>query len=323
MPRRTFVAAVMLAAVAGGPSAARAQSTNANDVIAAARKAIGDKTLNSLDTLTIEASVQRHVGSMQVGSETEILLDLPDKYVRTDQSRGPMAGGFSLGFNGDTPIRPAGGNVTSGGGLMIRMGPGSGPGGPQPPEKLSPEEQARADAQFVRAQRAEISRLMLGWLATAHPALNAQYAYAGEAESPDGKADIVDVKTEDGFSARLFIDQLTHLPLMVTYRGPQPRMITTRGPRGGGPAPHDRGSRQLSEEERKKLREDADTQIRQMEAEPPALVEVNLYFDDWRDVGGMQFPHSLRRAVAGTTNEEWTVTRVKVNPRLDAGKFKG
>lgn len=323
MPRRTFAVAVMLAVGAAGPSPARAQSTKANDVIAASRKAIGEKTLNALDTLSVEASVQRNVGSMQVGSETEILLDLPDKYVRTDQSSGPMAGAFSLGFNGDTPIRPAGGNVTAGGGLMIRMGPGPGPGGPPPAEKLSPEEQARADAQLVRAQRAEISRLMLGWLATAHPALNTQYTYAGEAESPDGKADIVDVKTEDGFSARLFIDQQTHLPLMVTYRGPQPRMITMRGPRGGGPSPRERGSRELSEEERAKLREDADKQMKQLEAAPPALVDVNLYFDDWRDVGGMQFPHSQRRVVGGTTNEEWTVTRVKVNPRLDAGKFKG
>jgi hypothetical protein len=312
----------MLAVVAAGPSTARAQGTKANDVIAAARKAIGEKALNALDTLSVEATVQRNVGSMQVGSEAEILVDLPDKYVRTDQSSGPMGGGFSLGFNGDTPIRPAGGNVMPGGGLMIRMGPGPGPGTPPPAEKLSPEDQARADTQLVRAQRAEISRLMLGWFATAHPALNAQYAYGGEAESPDGKADIVDVKTEDGFSARLFVDQQTRFPLMVTYRGPQPRVITMGGPRGRSSSPRDRGGRELSEEERKKLREDADKRIKQIEAEPPALVDVNLYFDDWRDVGGMQFPHSLRRAVAGTTNEEWTVTRVKVNPRLDAGKFK-
>ncbi len=322
MPMRTVTVGVMLAVLAAAPSYAVGQSTKADEVIAAARKAIGETTLNTLDTLSVEASVQRNVGSMQVGSETEILLDLPDKYVRTDQSSGPMAGGFSLGFNGDTPIRPAGGNVLAGGGLMIRMGSGPAPGGAPPAETLSPEEQARANALLVRAQRAEISRLMLGWLAAAHPALNAQYTYAGEAESPDGKADMLDVNSDDGFSARLFIDQQTHLPLMVTYRGPQPRMITMRGLRGGGPSPRERRSRELSEEERKKLREDADTQIKQLEAEPPALVDVNLYFDDWRDVGRLQFPHSLRRAVAGTTNEEWTVTRVKVNPRLDAGTFK-
>ncbi|MGH9309113.1 MAG: hypothetical protein ACRD1U_07055, partial [Vicinamibacterales bacterium] len=126
---RTVTVGATLAVLAAAPSFAAAQSTNANEVIAAARKAIGETTVNALDTLSVEASVQRNVGSMQVGSETEILLDLPDKYVRTDQSSGPMAGGFSLGFNGDTPIRPAGGNVMAGGGLMIRMGSGPAPGG--------------------------------------------------------------------------------------------------------------------------------------------------------------------------------------------------
>ena len=31
----------------------------------------------------------------------------------------------------------------------------------------------------------------------------------------------------DNFAARLFIDEQTHLPLMVTYKGPQPRMMST------------------------------------------------------------------------------------------------
>ena len=91
---------------------------------------------------------------------------------------------------------------------------------------------------------------MLGWFAMAHPSLNAQYTYAGEAESPDGKAYVIDVKNADDFAARLFIDQKTHLPLMVTYKGPQPRMMTTGGPvaaggsrRGGSAAAQDPRSR--------------------------------------------------------------------------------
>ena len=30
---------------------------------------------------------------------------------------------------------------------------------------------------------------------------------------------MIDVKNADNFAARLFIDQQTHLPLMVTYQG--------------------------------------------------------------------------------------------------------
>ena len=42
---------------------------------------------------------------------------------------------------------------------------------------------------------------------------------------------MIDVKNADGFSARLFIDRETQLPLMVTYQGPQPRVITAGGRR--------------------------------------------------------------------------------------------
>src|SRR4029078_6332434 len=72
--------------------------------------------------------------------------------------------------------------------------------------------------------------MMLGWFATAHPAAHAEYTFAGEAESPDGKAYVIDVKNADNFSARLFIDEQNNLPLMVTYKGPQPRMMTAGGP---------------------------------------------------------------------------------------------
>jgi hypothetical protein len=163
-----------------------------------------------------------------------------------------------------------------------------------------------------------------------HPSVNAQYAYAGEAESPDGKAHVIDVKNADGFAARLFIDEKTQLPLMVTYQGPQPRMVLAGGPRpasGGAQASPQAQLRQappqqLSEEERKKFAADAEKQIREMEKQPPAMVEYTLFFDDWREEDGIKFPHALRRASAGTTTEEWTVSKVKVNPKIDPKKFE-
>jgi hypothetical protein len=51
-------------------------------------------------------------------------------------------------------------------------------------------------------------------------------------------------------------------------------------------------------------------------------VEYALYFDDWRDVEGIKFPHSFRRAIAGVTTEEWTISKVKVNPKIDPKKFE-
>ena len=51
-------------------------------------------------------------------------------------------------------------------------------------------------------------------------------------------------------------------------------------------------------------------------------VEYSLFFDDWREIDGINFPHVIRRATKGTTEEEWTITKVKVNPKLDAKKFE-
>jgi hypothetical protein len=291
-----------------------ASADKAAEVIAAARKAIGDTKLDALKTLSIEASVQRNMNNMQMTSDVEILLDLPDKYVRSDQSSGPMSMGFSVGFVGARPIRPGNASPVAGGGMMIRIGPG----GPMPgaEKKLTPEEQEQVDRQLLRSARTDISRLMLGWFASAHPSIDAQYTYAGEAESPDGKADVIDARNADGFAARLFIDRESRLPLMVTYQGPQPRMITVGGPPPGG---RNQQTREPSEEERRTAREAAEKQL----AQPAAMVEFTVFFEDWRDVNGVKFPHRMRRATAGTTNEEWTVTKVKVNPKLDPKKFEG
>jgi len=324
MNARIITFALVAAALAAGAGRVTAAAADkAADVIAAARKAIGDKKLDGLKTLSVEASMQRNVNTMQMASEIELLLELPDRYVRTESSSGPMAmagGAMTVGFNGDKVIRPANASFAAGGGMVIRMGPG----GPMPGggEKLSPEEQERADKQMLRSYRTEISRLMLGWFGAAHPALNAQYTYAGEAESPDGKADVIDVKNADGFSARLFVDQQTHLPLMVTYQAPQPRVITAGGPMRAGAAPGGE-RREMSDEERKKAREAAEQQIQELQKQPPAMAEFTIFFDDWREVGGVKFPHKLRRAVAGATNEEWTINKVKVNPKIDAKKFEG
>lgn len=295
---------------------AAGDDNKATEVIAAARKAIGAK-LDALKTLSVDAAVLRNINDLQLNADVELLIDLPGRYLRTESMvGGPMSVSTTVGFDGEKAIRPANVQGLPGGGMMIRMGPG----GPISQEKPSAEEQARMDAQMIRGHRAEISRLMLGWFAQAHPAANARYTYAGEAESPDGKAHVIDVKNDDGFSARVFIDQQTSLPLMVTYQAPQPRVVMQGGPRPAAPPAHGGQAREMTEEERTKAREEA---MKRIQSEPPQLADFTLFFDDWRSVDGVMFPHKIRRAVAGATNEEWTINKVKVNPKIDPKKFQG
>ena len=326
---RTQTTILTMTIALGAPIAMRAQQPDpakARAVLAETRGAIGNK-VDSLRSLSLEATLQRNMGNMQISSDVELLMDLPDKYVRSETMSGPMNGGTTSGFNGDKPLQKFNTGGGMAGGMVFRMG---GPGGPvttTPGEKPSPEEQQKMDRAMVRSARVELSRLMLGWFAMAHPQVAAEYTYAGEAESPDGKAFVIDAKDADGFAARLFIDEATHLPLMVTYRAPQPRIVTAGGPRGAGGGPAQiatgggRSERPLTDEERRKLREDADRQLQELQKQPPVMADYTLYFDDWQEADGIQFPHRIRRAMSGTTSEEWTITKVKVNPKIDPKKF--
>lgn len=297
--QKTLSGMLVLAMVAAGaPARVNAGSADkAADVLAAARKAIGAGKLDSLRTFSVEARTERNLGEMQMTADLELLLELPDKYARFETaSGGPMSFSSTTGFNGDKPLSGGGGAMRPGG-MVIRMGPG----GPLPEEKMTPEQKAEMGRMSVRMARHDLSRLMLGWFATAHPSLGVTYAYAGEAESPDGKADVIDVKDADGFNARLFIDQQTHLPLMLTYQGPQRRIVTARA---GGPAP------------------DVQKEMEHAQKQAPSMVEYRLYFSGWAEMDGIKVPMRMQRAAAGTTEEEWTVTKVKVNPKIDAKKFQ-
>jgi hypothetical protein len=302
------------------------QSDKAADLMAGTRKAIGGKKLEGMRSFSVQAKVQRNVGNMQIATESEFLLEMPDKYLRSDtMTGGPMNVSTAMGFNGDIPLTRVNAPGMAGG-MVVRL---AGPGGPMPGpnDKLTPEQQEQMTAAALRGTRQDVSRLMLGWFGMAHPTLEAEYTYAGEAESPDGRAHVIDVKGPDSFAARLFIDQETHLPLMLTYNAPRMRMTTStmRGSGPGGAAGQGQrqgtaaqAARELTEEERERMRDE----IEKMRSQAPEVVEYSLFFGDWREVDGIRFPHSIQRAVGGTTDEEWTLTKPRINPKIDPKKFQ-
>ena len=332
MNTRAVASVAVAAAIAfAQPVIYVAQEANkAAQIIAAARKAIGGTKLDGLKTFSVESGLQRNVGTMQFNADVELVLDLPDKYLRQETPVGSgmvISGGGLSGFNGERTLQkisPTG--MPGGGGMVIRMGGAGMPANTG--EKLTPEQMEQMRKTLVRNSQGEATRFMLGWFAIAHPASNAQYTYAGEAESPDGKAYVIDVKNADNFAARLFIDQQTSLPLMVTYKAPQPRMIgagpgmqvSTSGGAHAVPAP---AGREMTEEEQKKAREDAEKGIQELQRQPPVLADYAIYFEEWRDADGVKFPFKMRRAVDGTTTEEWTVSKIKVNPKVDLKRFAG
>src|SRR5262245_47881164 len=127
-----------------------AQDDKATEVLAGARKAIGGKKLDALTSLSVQAAAERNVGNFQMKSDLELLLGLPDKYLRSESSNSPMVSmSNTMGFNGERPIKSvAQAGMPAGGGMMIRMGgPGMVMGGSG--EKPTPEQQAQLDKQLV------------------------------------------------------------------------------------------------------------------------------------------------------------------------------
>ena len=285
--QRLIVSLISLAMTLGGFAARVAGDTKAEQLLAQARAALGgDGNLAKVQGLTAAGTYQREVGDRQLNGEVTIDLQLPDKMLRTESMR-PM-GDATIetlqGINGDQILRHS---RTIGGGpnMMVRIAP---PGG------------ADGEAQALRNQRADMTRFALALLLTSPLSMPLEYAYGGEAEADDGKADVVDAKGPGSFAARLFLDQKTHRPLMLAYRGAAPRMMmrTQRGdgpPPGAGVPPH--------------------------ELPPPQIVDIQLFLDDYRSVDGVLLPHHLSRSVDGKPNEEMTFKTIRINPTFKPDAF--
>jgi len=285
--QRLIVSLISLAMTLGGFAARVAGDTKAEQLLAQARAALGgDGNLAKVQGLTATGTYQREVGDRQLNGEVTIDLQLPDKMLRTESMR-PMGDATIETLQGINGVQILRNSRTIGGGpnMMVRIAP---PGG------------ADGEAQALRNQRADMTRFALALLLTSPPSMPLEYAYGGEAEADDGKADVVDAKGPGSFTARLFLDQKTHRPLMLAYRGAAPRMMmrTQRGdgpPPGAGVPPH--------------------------ELPPPQIVDIQLFLDDYRSVDGVQLPHHLSRSIDGKPNEDITFKTIRVNPSFKADAF--
>ncbi len=277
--------------------------SRADEVLKQAREAIGGERLQKIESLHINGQYRRVFGERQMGGDREISIQLPNKYVVEDaMSMGGMSTSIinTRGLNGDRAWTESSG----GGGMVIRFG--NGPGGAQ----ATPEQ---IEAMQRRMFQAEFSRYLLAMILTPPPSFAVEYKYAGESDVEDAQADVVDVTGPDKFSARIFFDKKTHLPLLLSYRGPKPRTITMTRQGGGGPR---------SAEELKKARDEAE---KQMQAEAPAVPEeVDFYIrlTDHKKVDGLMLPHKLTFLTENEVSEEFEISKYQVNAQFKADKFE-
>jgi hypothetical protein len=329
MRRVTSVAAAMLMASViqfdgVSMSPIRVQDRVAG-IISAARKALGgEDKIAGLKTLTAEGPFRRSMGGRDMEGTLVVTLGRPDKMHRLEEMQmGGMVGGpvieRTMALNGAASWEDSQNRGGMGGGMRIMMaGPGQGPGG----GTLTPEQINEAR---TRRMRVQMNRLTAALFADA----GTQWVDAGIAESPDGKADILECKEETGRTLRLFIDQKTSLPLMVQYQDPKP-MIMMAGPRGPGgpgappqPPPPPPGAPRtgdppvppppppMSPEEMQK-------RVEEMRRNPPPLGTFAIHLSEFKKVDGIMLPHKLETSIDGEPNEEWTIEKFKVNPSIKA-----
>jgi len=282
-----------------------ADDARAQEILKQARQAIGgEEQLQKIQGLQINGQYRRVFGERQMGGDREISILLPNKYLVEDAMN---AGGLSTaminyrGLNGD---KAWSGNSGGGGGMVFRIGGPGGPGG-QPP---SPEQM---EAMLRRIYTAEFSRYLLAMILTPPPSLAVEYKYAGESDVEDAKADVIDVSGPDNFVIRVFFDQKSHLPLLLSYRGPKPRIVTMT--RQAGSAPKADDIKKAQEEAEKKMHAEA----------PPAPEEVDFYIrlTDHKKVGGIMLPHKLTFLTDSEVSEEFEISKYQLNPQFKADHF--
>jgi hypothetical protein len=286
-----IAAAVLFAIATTGFVEAEGADTRAAALVARLREALGgEQKLAAVKGLSFHADMRRVMAGdgSQPGPEMsgDISLDIadPTHYLFVD-SFSPMPGmpPVSIGSALDGENQWMGPISAPSGNIMIRADGGGDP--------------ARLRARLQK----DLARLSIALLAGSNlPGV--EFTYAGPAESPDGKAEVLEVKGPGDFRGKLFLDEKSSRPMMLVYQEVARRMSLQRGPGGSSSGGHGDPT----------------------SAAPPApeLKEAQMFLSDYRSEGGVQFPHSVTIKSDGGATEEWTVQKIKVNPTLGADHFK-
>ncbi len=292
--RSLAVAMVVLLLAAQAGAQDRAQQ-----LLAQAREALGDKKATSAVTsLSATASVRRvaKMFNREIPSEVQLDLLLPDKYRRSESmNMGVMTVELTVAMNGDKLFYDDGG--------MAKMA------------GVDPMANETQRQETLKGLRQDLFRLFTVWLFTPPSQAPFTVSYAGVAEAPDGKADVLEVKGPDEVSLRLFLDTTTHRLLMATQQtktvdAAQVKALTEKMTKdmmaSGGANPAELG-KQIRDEIAKLPKKD---------------VTVEMHFSDYKAVNGVLLPHHMTTDVPDQVQEEWTISSFKVNPTLKPERFE-
>lgn len=278
-------------------AAPQSQPADAAKILAAAREALGgEKRLSGVKSFVATGRTRQVRGDNLVPIEFEVSCELPDRYVRKDEIPAQESGPTSTGFNRDDLIQDPPQQVPSMPAARGRVEvppsaspPPAGGRAAGPPPNVPPGAGRGGEPPISPAEQQEMARRM---------------------RTATVKQDFVRL------TLGMFATSFSAYPLTFTHAGiaeaPQGKadVIDVKGPAGF------------------ELRFFINSQthlpimVSWRAQAQDRVVEHRLYYADYRDVDGMQFPFQLRRAVAGVTMEETVFDRFRINAKIDPRKFE-
>jgi hypothetical protein len=297
--KRVSIFILLLSALLLSASSALADQ-RAEEILKEVRTALGgDDLIQKVQGLTINGKYRRMIGDRQMAGDREISIGWPDKFFVEDAfSMGGLSTSMvnTRGLNGER----AWSSSSGGGNMVFRMG---GPGGAQ----RSPE---HVEAMFRQQYAMEMTRYLLAILAAAPPSSAAEFKYVGDSDVDDIPADVLEVSGPNKLALRVFFDKKSRLPLLLSYRGPRPRVVTMTRPAGG------------TADELKKAREEAEKRANAEAQAEPEQADFFIRIEDHKKVNGLLLPHKFTFLTDAEVSEEFEISKYQVNPQFKADRFQ-
>ena len=149
----------------------------------------------------------------------------------------------------------------------------------------------------------EMFRTTLALLLSAPEGTEVNYTFAGETTVDGAVCNAIDVEST-GSKFKLFLDRTTNLPKMISYLGAPSKVMKVEKPASADSA----------------ARKDVKVFVRKIEASE--MVERQVRFSDFRNVGGLLLPHKWTETVGGNVGETVDIIGFEINPANIADKFQ-
>lgn len=179
----------------------------------------------------------------------------------------------------------------------------------QKPNNNVPPPPPQAVPMIQRGLQSQFAYVTLGLLLTPPPGFPLEYVYVDEKPFQQTIADVIALTGPGAFKADLYLDQTTHLPLLLRFVvGAIGRPAAVMMPPGTSRAD---GMRAL------------EMARQQAQAKPPGQQEREklIFFEDYRAVDGVRFPHKIITQINGKLTEEILFSRFRINQPINPEKF--